>query len=274
VTVLPQSRTPEGAAALAALVADPASSLLTLDYDGTLAPIATRPEDAVPAPGALAALTACTQVFDTVAIVTGRPAAVVVSLAGAASVDRLVVLGHYGEERWTRADGLVAPPEPAGLPAARRLLAERLRDLMAHGVAIEEKGLSVAVHTRAADDPAGTLERACATVLGIAEETGLEVNHGRFLVELRGRGAADKRTAIAGLCAERSPKSLLFAGDDLVDLPAYEAVEDFRRGGGHGVGIFVDNPEAVSVRDRADVILPDTAACVRFLHDLADAAHR
>lgn len=269
---LPQPRTPEGAAALAALVADPASALLTLDYDGTLAPIATRPEDAVPAPGALAALTACTQVFDTVAIVTGRPAAVVVSLAGATAVDHLVVLGHYGEERWTATEGLVAPPQHPGLPAARVLLRERLRDLMAHGVAIEEKGLSVAVHTRAADDPEAALKAACDTVLGIASETGLAVNHGRFLVELRAPGAADKRTAIRSLCEERRPKAMLFAGDDLVDVPAYEAIEDFRQGGGYGVGVFVDNPEAASVRDRADIVLPDTAACVRFLHDLADAA--
>lgn len=270
--MLPASRTPAGAAGLAALVADPASALLTLDYDGTLAPISTRPEDAVPAPGALAALTACTKTFETVAIVTGRPAAVVVSLAVAASVDHLVVLGHYGEERWTAADGLVSPAEPEGLGAARRLLRERLAGLLAHGVTIEEKGLSVAVHTRASDDPGALLAVACDTVLGIAEETGLAVNHGRFLVELRGPGAADKRTAIHALCAERSPKSLLFAGDDLVDLPAYEAVEDFRAQGGAGVGVFVDNPEAVSVRDRSDIVLPDTAACVAFLHALADAA--
>ena len=271
--MLPESRTAAGAAGLAALTADPANALLTLDYDGTLAPIATRPEDAVPARGALAALEACAQVFGTVAIVTGRPAAVVVSLAGAAAVDNLVVLGHYGEERWTAAGGLVAPPQHPGLPAARRLLAERLAELFEHGVRVEEKGLSVAVHTRAADDPAATLEAACDTVLGIAAETGLDVNHGRFVVELRAPGASDKRAAIHRLVDESKPKALLFAGDDLVDLPAYEAVADFRAQGGVGVGVFVDNPEAASVRDRADIVLPDTAACVAFLHELAAAAH-
>jgi trehalose 6-phosphate phosphatase len=271
--VLPASRTPAGEAGLAALVGDPATALLTLDYDGTLSPIATRPEDAVPAPGALAALTACTKVFGTVAIVTGRPAAVVVSLAGAAAVDNLVILGHYGEERWTAAGGLVAPPEHPGLPAARRLLAERLQPLYDRGVRVEEKGLSLAVHTRASDDPEGLLARARDVVLAVAGETRLDVNHGRFLVELRAPGAADKKTAIRSLVAERSPKSVLFAGDDLVDLPAYEAVAEFRAAGGLGVGVFVDNPEAASVRAMADVVLPDTAACVRFLADLAAAAH-
>lgn len=272
--MLPESRTEAGAAGLAALVADPEAGLLTLDYDGTLAPITTRPEDAVPAPGALAALTACTRVFGTVAIVTGRPAAVVVSLAGAAAVDGLVVLGHYGEERWTAAEGLVAPPEPAGLAAARRLLRERLAPLLDRGVRLEEKGLSVAVHTRAADDPDGGLAAAAEVVAGIAAECGLALNHGRYVVEVRAPGAADKRAAVNALAAERAPKALLFAGDDLVDLPAYEAVADFRAGGGLGVGVFVDNAEAPAVRDLADVVLADTAACVVFLDALAAAAHR
>jgi trehalose 6-phosphate phosphatase len=269
--VLPASRTPAGAAGLAALVADPARALVTLDYDGTLAPIVERPEDAAPAPGALAALTACARTFGTVAIVTGRPAAVVVSLAGAADVDHLVVLGHYGEERWTRAAGLVAPPEHPGLATARRLLAERLPD----GARIEEKGLSVAVHTRSAADPDGVLDKATALVEEVAAETGLAVNHGRYVVELRAPGARDKGDAIRALVRECAPRAVLFAGDDLVDLPAYEAVEAFRaNGGGNGVGVFVDNPEAAAVRDHADIVLPDTEACVTFLHDLAHAAQR
>ncbi len=265
---LSASRTEAGAAALAALVGDPGRALLALDYDGTLAPITTRPEDAVPAPGALAALTACVQTFGTVAIVTGRPAAVVVSLAGAATVEGLVVLGHYGEERWSVAEGLTAPPEPPGLAAARRLLIARLPA----GCAIEEKGLSVALHTRAAADPDAALAAAVAVAEGVAAETGLAVNHGRYLVELRAPGARDKRAAINALAAERDPTALLFAGDDLVDLPAYEAVQDFRDAGGLGVGVFVENPEAAAVRERADVVVPDTAACVALLHALAEAA--
>jgi trehalose 6-phosphate phosphatase len=265
--VLAQSRTPEGQAALDALVADPEHGVVALDYDGTLAPITTRPEDAVPAPGALAALTACATTFGTVAIVTGRPAAVVVSLAGAATVDRLVVLGHYGEERWTAADGLTRPPEHPGLAEARKALRGHFDDS-----AIEEKGISVAVHTRAAPDPDAALAEAVPVVERIAKETGLAVNHGRYLVELRAPGARDKRDAVLSLTA--GANALLFAGDDLVDLPAYEAVEEFRAGGGRGVGLFVDNPEAASVRDRADVVVPDTAACVAFLDALARAAHR
>ncbi len=258
--------------ALDALVADPAHALITLDYDGTLSPITNRPEEALPAPGAVAALTACTAAFGCVAIITGRPAAVVVGFIG--SLDDLLVLGHYGEERWTAADGVVAPPEHPGVAAARNLLAERFEPLAAQGIRVEEKGLSVAVHTRGSADPDAALKVAAEVVERIAAETGLVANYGRYVAEVRPPGARDKGDAIRALVAEWQPRSLLFAGDDLVDLPAYQAVRAFRDGGGAGVGVFVDNPEAASVRDLADVVLPDTAACVAFLADLATAARR
>jgi trehalose 6-phosphate phosphatase len=266
--------TAEGDAALAAIVADPGSALVTLDYDGTLSPITDRPEEAAPAPGALAALTACATTFGRVAIVTGRPAAVVVSLAGAAVVDDLLVLGHYGEERWTAAGGLVAPPEHPGVAVARRLLAERFAPLAALGIRVEEKGLSVAVHTRGSADPDAALKVAAEVVEGIAAETGLVTNYGRYVAEVRPPGACDKGDAIRALVAECAPRALLFAGDDLVDLPAYEALHAFRRDGGLSVGVFVDNPEAPAVRAIADVVVPDTASCVAFLADLAAAARR
>jgi trehalose 6-phosphate phosphatase len=268
--MLPTSRTATGRAGLAALVAEPARALLTLDYDGTLAPIAERPEDAVPAPGALAALTRCARTFGRVAIVTGRPATVVVALCGAAAVDGLIVLGHYGEERWTAADGLVAPPPPAGLAVARALLPGLVAAVP--GAVVEEKGISLAVHTRTAPDPVAALDLVTPLVAGLAASHGLAVNHGRYVVELRAPGARDKRDAVLSLVAECAPAALLFAGDDLVDVPAYDALDEFRARGGAGVGVFVDNPEAAAVRDRADVVVPDTPACVALLAALAEAA--
>lgn len=72
-----EPRTAAGRAGLAALRADPAKALVALDYDGTLAPVVARPEDAVPAPGAVAALHALAARVGTLALVTGRPADVV-----------------------------------------------------------------------------------------------------------------------------------------------------------------------------------------------------
>src|SRR4029077_1807297 len=92
---LPRPSTPEGLAGLDALLADPSHALVAADFDGTLAPIVARPQDARPYPGALPALTALAGAVGTVAVITGRPAPDAVALGGLEAVPGLVVLGHY-----------------------------------------------------------------------------------------------------------------------------------------------------------------------------------
>ena len=268
--MLTRSRTETGAAALAALRADPTGSLIALDYDGTLAPIVERPEDARPAPGVVAALERCAKVFRAVAIITGRPAFGPVALAGLGHVDGLTVIGHYGAERWTREHGLVRPRPHPGLAEARARLAEALVRAPA-GTLVEDKGLSVAVHTRPCADPESALDAVIPLVSEIAVATGLALEHGRLVVEMRPPGAVTKDTALNELIAEFEPRAVLFAGDDVVDLAAYDAVEELCAAGGVGVTVFVENPEAPPhMRERADVVLPDVAAMVRLLEELAD----
>ena len=43
---IPEGTTPEGAAGLAAIAADPCHALIALDFDGTLAPIVSEPSAA------------------------------------------------------------------------------------------------------------------------------------------------------------------------------------------------------------------------------------
>ena len=146
-------RTAEGRAGLAALLAGPQRALIGLDFDGTLSPIVADPRDARAQPGAAAALGALARRVGTVAIITGRPAATAVEYGGLADVPGLIVLGHYGFERWS--DGQVAVrPTPPGVVAAR----ERLPGILASagapvGTWTEDKGHAVAVHTRRTADP-------------------------------------------------------------------------------------------------------------------------
>ena len=94
--LVPSATTAGGQAGLAALAAEPARALVASDYDGTLAQIVDDPANAVPVPGAVAALTRLATRVGTVAIITGRPAADAVSLGGLGDVPGLIVLGHYG----------------------------------------------------------------------------------------------------------------------------------------------------------------------------------
>src|SRR6202034_2497321 len=136
---LPPARTPDGEAGLAAIAADPAHALIATDYDGTLAPIVDDPAAAVAAPGAVDALKRLAGRVGTVAIITGRAAAEAVSLGGFAEVPGLIVLGHYGAQRW-QAGVLSAPPAPPGIQAVREALPGLLAASGApEGTAVEDK---------------------------------------------------------------------------------------------------------------------------------------
>ncbi len=199
----------------------------------------------------------------TLALVTGRPADVVVELGGLAEVPGLVVLGQYGAQRWSAGDLTGVPPLP-GVVAARA----ELRALLAgSGAELEDKGLALVVHTRTTGNPAGTLATLTPRVEELAGRLGLEVHPGRFVLEVRPPGF-DKRSALLSLC-EPLPSSVLFAGDDLGDLPAYDAVDELRAEGVPGLLICSGSAEGPDeLRDRADVVVDGPAGVVALLRDL------
>jgi len=254
-------RSEQGRTALAALRADPAAALVAIDYDGTLAPIVDDPDDAVPAEGAVAALTALAARVGRVAVVTGRPAAVVVELGALADVPGLVVMGQYGVERWS--GGVVEAAEPApGLEVAR----DELPAMVARvGAVLEDKGHSLVVHTRRA--PRGALERLAGPVASLGERTGLEVHPGRMVLELRPPGF-DKHAALMAV-ATPPPAAVLFAGDDVGDGRAFDAVDELRAAGVPGLTVFSDSVEGPDeLRDRADLIVDGPEGVVELLEQL------
>jgi len=265
---LPSARTPEGQAGLAALSADPAHALFATDYDGTLAPIVDDPAQAVPAPGAVAALTKLAGRVGTVAVITGRAAADAVSLGGLASVPGLIVLGHYGAQRW-QAGVLSAPPVPPGVQAVREALPGLLAEVAApEGTTVEDKGTALAVHTRRTADPAAALALLLEPLSRLAEHAALTLEPGRLVLEIRPPGA-DKGTALRELASERAARTAVFCGDDLGDLAAFAAIRGLRAEGIPGCAVASQSTETPRVAEAADLVVDGPPGMVRFLSDLA-----
>ena len=257
--------TPEGRAGLTAVRSDPSRALVVLDYDGTLAPVVADPGRAHPAPGAVAALRQLQ--VGRLAVVTGRAADVAVRLGGLDAVPSLVVLGQYGAQRW-EAGHLSSAGVPPGLAEAA---AELARLLCGTGAALEDKGLSLSVHTRGAADPAGLLAALSGPVAEIARRAGLSVHPGRLVLEVRPAGF-DKGQAVLTL-AEPAPGAVCVVGDDVGDAPMYDAVRELRARGVPGVTVFADSAEGpAALRDAADLVVPGPDGVVAFLQTLAQAA--
>ncbi|MFF8961716.1 trehalose-phosphatase [Streptomyces globisporus] len=274
---LPNPTTPAGREGLDAVLARPDRAVVALDFDGTLADIVPDPEQARAHPGTVEALAALAPKVAAIAVITGRPAGVAVRYGGFAGVpglEHLVVLGHYGAERWDAVTGTVHAPAPhPGVTAVRAELPGVLHESGAwNGTWIEEKGQAVAVHTRRAQDPQAVFESLRGPLGELAAKHGLIVEPGRLVLELRPPGM-DKGVALAGFVAELDAESVIYAGDDLGDLAAFAAVEKLRSEGPDGIpGLLVcsGSAEVPELAERADLSVPGPAAVVDFLAALAD----
>ena len=223
------------AAAVRSLPADPRALgrritgsplVVLLDVDGTLAPIAPRPEDAFVPAATREAVAALAGARDThVALVSGRGAEDARRLVG---VDGVWAIGNHGLET-IDPDGVMAiDPRVAAWEGALQSVRASAAEVVATvpGARVEDKGATLSIHYRLAD--AADVPRLESAVAAAAERAGLRVTRGRKVVEVRPPLAVDKGTAVLALAArlgatERSA-SIVFAGDDTTDEDAMEAL--------------------------------------------------
>lgn len=263
--------TDEGCAGLASIVAEPAQALVAFDYDGTLAPIVDDPASAIPHPGVVPALSELAPLVGTVGIITGRPVQLAVDLGGfanAAGLEQLIVIGHYGRERWDAATGrLRTTSPPPGLGLARSELPALLESLNLSGANIEDKGLSVAVHVRLLADADEAFERLVEPLRDLAARCGLATEPGRRVIELRPPGM-DKGQALRRLVQESGARSVAFTGDDLGDLAAFAEVERLRGESLAGLLVCSGSTEETALAERADLVVDGPAGVVGFIEGL------
>jgi trehalose 6-phosphate phosphatase len=267
---IPEPATREGRAGLAALLDDAASALIGLDYDGTLAPIVSDPKEARAHPGGAPALRRLTARAGTVAVITGRPAGVAAELGGLHDVPGILVLGHYGLERWE--SGTVTTPQPApGLELVRAELPALIADAGAPpGTWTEDKGHAIAVHTRRTADPDGALALLRSPLAALAARAGLAVEPGRMVIELRPHGM-DKGAALKNLVSQRHARAVMFCGDDLGDLAAFAAVAELRSAGVPGVTVCSGSAEVTALAEQADLVVDGPDGVVALLNAIAGA---
>ncbi|MFG1910612.1 trehalose-phosphatase [Kribbella sp. NPDC048928] len=257
-----------------AIVSDPASAVIASDFDGVLSPLVEDPARSRPVDGALDALARLAASVNQVAIVTGRPALIATELSGVSGhprLGRLVVLGHYGLERWDAATGKVTSAAvPEGVATARDRLPGLLQEAGVPDAFVEDKDSSLAVHTRRLEDPAGAFALLRGPLTALAEETELRLEPGNLVLELRPPGI-DKGVAISSLLESTGARSILYAGDDLGDLAAFRAIQAQRDAGLAAVLLATRSSNATELIDAADVVVDDPSGVVTVLTALSDA---
>lgn len=227
---------------------------LFLDLDGTLAPIAARPEDVRPDPRRTTLLERLDDRLEgRLAVVSGRPLG---------EIDHILegrvtpVAAVHGLIRRDAAGAIGQAAAHPGLAAVRdRLMAFARQD---PGLLIEDKGLSLTLHYRLAPK-FGPAARDLAETL--AAESGLAYQPGDMVAELRTPGAS-KGDSIRAFMSEQPFAGAMpvFLGDDLTDEHGFFAA---RALGGYGVLV---GPER---RTTARYRMADVDAALAWLEDAA-----
>lgn len=272
---------PDGAQKYAAVVAAASKLIVACDFDGTLSPIVDDPTQARIHPDAADVLVALAGQVEAIAVVTGRPARQVVALGGleeigdamAALGTELLVFGQYGNERWSSAHrSIVGPRPPRGLAHFLGELPRTLREADAADAYVEDKGLAIAVHTRRLPDPAAAYERLRGPLSELAEHQGLSIEPGKQVIEVRA-GGMHKGLVVERLAEEAGAGAFLFAGDDLGDVEAFEAVAALAKDGLPTLLVCSASDEESALVPLSDVVVHGPDGVLDLLRRLtADAA--
>ncbi|MFC7081520.1 trehalose-phosphatase [Halorussus caseinilyticus] len=212
--------------------------LVALDFDGTLAAIENRPEDAtIPGPAREAIVALAAEPNVEVAVVSGRELADVRERVG---VPDISYAGNHGLE--IHADEYEVHPTAS---EAEETIAH-LCDLLAHqladvdGVIVENKGVTATVHYRlVADDAVPTVVNAVETLATPRDDVRLTT--GKNVLELRPAVEWDKGEAVRELYDRLVPDDRqwlpVYVGDDTTDEAAFSLLDD------RGLGVKVgDDP--------------------------------
>lgn len=258
-------------AAIGALRADPGRTAVLTDVDGTLAPIAERPEQAAVLPRAQELLRGLSDRFAVVGCISGRRALEARRLVG---VEGIAYAGNHGLELLLpgedspRLDPAVDGEENAAAGFVADLDAADLRQA---GIRLEDKGPIQTLHWRGAEDERSAEARAHE----IAVEAGkakLEPRWGRKVLELRPLGGGGKESAVAALLAGEEISAAVYAGDDRTDLDAFRRLRELREEGRleSAICVGVVSPEAPpGLVEECDVAVDGPSGWLALLEELA-----
>ena len=182
--------------------------LLALDYDGTLAPIAPRPEEASLRPETRARLIEVAQLYPCI-VISGRALDDV--SARLEGVPFWHMFGNHGLE-----------PAPADVPYAGLVhdWVTRLAEILPPGlgVVVEDKRHSITLHYRHAPDKSRAIEAITEAVRQLPDARALG---GTDAVSVLPPGGTDKGTALQQARRQFACDCAIYVGDDDTDETAF-----------------------------------------------------
>ncbi|GAA5033274.1 hypothetical protein GCM10011506_25290 [Marivirga lumbricoides] len=235
-------------------------AVLFLDYDGTLTPIVSDPEEAKLPGKTRSALEQLSKIIN-VAVISGRDRKDILSFI---DINTLFYAGSHGFDI-SGPDGMEMQYEEGkktlpSLDKAEEKLKEKLKNIK--GSQLERKKYAIAVHYRnVQEEKVDELKSIVEEVLQSDEK--LKKGSGKKILELKPNLNWHKGKALQWLMKElelsKEEYMPIFIGDDITDEDALKAIKDY------GVGILVGSHDQET---HATYQLKDTTEVVEFLQKL------
>jgi trehalose 6-phosphate phosphatase len=214
------------------------------DIDGTISKIVLDPYEATITQIMRATLKKLVDKFQLVGIITGRN---VKNAKEMLEVDGLLYIGSHGLEYLKDDEIYIEPEVEEYLPIIQKIAQniqteEELYNIK--NILFQEKGLCFTVHYRKCEDLEGTHRK---ILEAINEMEGIEkfkITEGRKVVEIRPKIGHDKGTILEKLIFENDVEKIIYLGDDVTDVDAFNKLKELKENGNvNGAGIVVVSEE-------------------------------
>lgn len=215
-----------------------------LDYDGTLTPIVSHPEEAYLSEEMKRVLLALKKIPKVrLSIVSGRSLKDIRNRVG---LKGIFYIGNHGLEIFEPQKGRKPLFDEEVVPELKRIrdrLDQKLRGI--EGTIIEDKGYVLAIHYRNVDP-----RWVPSMLMAIKQEiqnvlVPLYLDFGKYVFEVRPKSTVNKGTVVLDLLSKANQNGMVpvYIGDDRTDEDVFRALK-------RGVTIFVGMPEPVAFSAR------------------------
>jgi trehalose 6-phosphate phosphatase len=245
---------------------------LVFDIDGTLSPIAPRPEEARLYPGVASLLEQARDHAGVhVAIITGRAVENGVALVGVSGITYIGTHGLEWSEGLPTQDSVqIAPEALRYIEPGREILDLAEQNLSTRdGFLVERKRIGGAIHYRLAAKPDLARQHILALLDEPVRKRNMEMREGKCVVEIRPPLAIDKGVALHAFAGRLQLAGLLFAGDDRTDLDAIKELVRLRQGGLAALAIVVRHADTLpELLASADLVVDEVAGMATLLDEI------
>lgn len=203
---------------------------LISDFDGTLSPFVSQPNEASISQANAYALDGLADIVTVIGLVSGRSAS---DLRTRYQCKGIEYYGNHGLEAWRGGSAAIAPAAEAWIQPLNTLI-DAIKAANLPGVMVENKRLTASVHYYPVPDADTACHQLEEALTPLVEKFGFRLNPGRMLWEIKPPISIHKGTAVQSIIDDFNLTGTLFLGDDVTDFNAmnqiHELVKDPKRG--------------------------------------------